>query len=308
MLIQSLNLSEEDAVLIERWWHEAQPKKFSISTLLGKSPSSSQAAAPKVQPGMTGAIIAQEQADVFDPLSALGLEYNTKRRQSIMEELNGLKYAVCDSKSPKVATPGKDKLGANSKGTPKDYRSNFQKGTRIKNAIKTRASMKDKRPKKVKDRSGACSSNSNSPKSVSHDTPNTSSATSSVTAKSTPSSSKTVSKSRPRKLQRPTENVFDGIRRALGERKSSVKSVPSLCGPRKDLTSEDPIDCVDNFRLDAIIGEGTFGQVFRGECKLTKSLVALKKVTKMKHTVPNKSSRYEWIARRKDFQSLLFEK
>jgi len=238
---------------------------------------------------MTGAMIAQEQADVFDPLSALGLEYNTKRRQSIMEELKGLKYAVCDSKSPKVTTPGKDKLGANSKGTPKDYRSNFQKGTRLKTTIKTRASNKDKRPRKVKDRSGACSSNSNSPKSVSHDTSNTSSA--SVTAKSTPSSSKTVSKSRSRKLQRPTENVFDGIRRTLGDRRSSLKAVPSLCGPRKDLTSEEPLDCVDNFRLDAIIGEGTFGQVFRGECKITKSLVALKKVAKMKHYVFNKTTK-----------------
>ena len=44
------------------------------------------------------------------------------------------------------------------------------------------------------------------------------------------------------------------------------------------MTIEDPLECVDNYRLDAIIGEGTFGQVFRGECKSTKSLVALKKV------------------------------
>lgn len=197
-----------------------------------------------------------------------------------MEELNGLKYAVCDSKSPKVTTPGKDKL-VNSKGTPKDYRSNFQKGTRLKTTRKTKDSMRVKRPKKDKEHSGACSSNSNSPKSVSHDTPNTSSA--SVAAKSTPASSKSVNKSRSRKIQRPTENVFDGIRRTLSDRRSIVKSVPSLCGPRKDLTAEDPLDCVDNFRLDAIIGEGTFGQVFRGECKATKSLVALKKVSKTKN-------------------------
>ncbi|CAG5088998.1 Oidioi.mRNA.OKI2018_I69.PAR.g12043.t1.cds [Oikopleura dioica] len=254
----SLRLSEEDSVLIERWWHEAQPKKFSISTLLGKSPSSSaQPAAAKIQPGMTGAVIPQEQmADVFDPLSALGLDYsNNKRRQSIMEELNGLKYAVCDSKSPKVTTPGKDKL-ANSKGTPKDYRSNFQKG--------------------------ACSSNSNSPKSellgVSSDATVSSTASSSSSTVKPSSSSKAVSRRSSRKLQRPTENVFDGIRRTLGERRPTLTSIPSICGSRKDLTIEDPLECVDNYRLDAIIGEGTFGQVFRGECKSTKSLVALKKV------------------------------
>ena len=33
-----------------------------------------------------------------------------------------------------------------------------------------------------------------------------------------------------------------------------------------------------NFSLDSIIGEGTFGQVFKGECLQTKAVVALKKV------------------------------
>ena len=32
------------------------------------------------------------------------------------------------------------------------------------------------------------------------------------------------------------------------------------------------------FSLDAIIGEGTFGQVFRGQCLETEAIVALKKV------------------------------
>ena len=73
--------------------------------------------------------------------------------------------------------------------------------------------------------------------------------------------------------------------RKLLQSRSSLSAhaiaAPEMCSRRAMQVSneeKDHIRLVDNYRLDSIIGEGTFGQVFRGKCQATEAIVALKKV------------------------------
>nr|XP_054504498.1 cyclin-dependent kinase 13 isoform X4 [Agelaius phoeniceus] len=60
------------------------------------------------------------------------------------------------------------------------------------------------------------------------------------------------------------------------------KRRPKICGPRHGETKEKEIDwgkrCVDKFDIIGIIGEGTYGQVYKAKDKDTGEMVALKKV------------------------------
>uniref|UniRef100_A0A8C5MLI4 Cyclin dependent kinase 13 n=1 Tax=Leptobrachium leishanense TaxID=445787 RepID=A0A8C5MLI4_9ANUR len=63
---------------------------------------------------------------------------------------------------------------------------------------------------------------------------------------------------------------------------SKNKRRPKICGPRCGEISENDIDwgkrCVDKFDIIGIIGEGTYGQVYKAKDKDTGEMVALKKV------------------------------
>ncbi|KAM6451521.1 cyclin-dependent kinase 13 isoform 1-T1 [Liasis olivaceus] len=78
----------------------------------------------------------------------------------------------------------------------------------------------------------------------------------------------------------------DDISQSPEEKKILVQSHhkkrPKICGPRHGETKQKEIDwgkrCVDKFDIIGIIGEGTYGQVYKARDKDTGEMVALKKV------------------------------
>uniref|UniRef100_A0A670JM30 Cyclin dependent kinase 13 n=1 Tax=Podarcis muralis TaxID=64176 RepID=A0A670JM30_PODMU len=78
----------------------------------------------------------------------------------------------------------------------------------------------------------------------------------------------------------------DDLSRSPEEKKTPVqphlKKRPKICGPRHGETKQKEIDwgkrCVDKFDIIGIIGEGTYGQVYKARDKDTGEMVALKKV------------------------------
>uniref|UniRef100_A0A8D2JCZ8 Cyclin dependent kinase 13 n=1 Tax=Varanus komodoensis TaxID=61221 RepID=A0A8D2JCZ8_VARKO len=78
----------------------------------------------------------------------------------------------------------------------------------------------------------------------------------------------------------------DDVTRSPDEKKTPIqahhKKRPKICGPRHGETKQKEIDwgkrCVDKFDIIGIIGEGTYGQVYKARDKDTGEMVALKKV------------------------------
>lgn len=78
----------------------------------------------------------------------------------------------------------------------------------------------------------------------------------------------------------------DDLSKSPEEKKVSVhpypKKRPKICGPRHGEIKQKEIDwgkrCVDKFDIIGIIGEGTYGQVYKARDKDTGEMVALKKV------------------------------
>uniref|UniRef100_A0A6I8Q2X3 Cyclin-dependent kinase 13 n=1 Tax=Xenopus tropicalis TaxID=8364 RepID=A0A6I8Q2X3_XENTR len=80
--------------------------------------------------------------------------------------------------------------------------------------------------------------------------------------------------------QSESEDVSDSPERKKNQ--SRNKRRPKICGPRCGEILEKEIDwgkrCVDKFDIIGIIGEGTYGQVYKAKDKDTGEMVALKKV------------------------------
>ncbi|XP_053322229.1 cyclin-dependent kinase 13 [Spea bombifrons] len=103
---------------------------------------------------------------------------------------------------------------------------------------------------------------------------------------------KSVKKEMERKLRHllsdlplpPVHTGSDDLLDSPDGKKASSKSKrrPKICGPRCGETHENEIDwgkrCVDKFDIIGIIGEGTYGQVYKARDKDTGEMVALKKV------------------------------
>ncbi|XP_078544330.1 cyclin-dependent kinase 13 isoform X2 [Lissotriton helveticus] len=77
------------------------------------------------------------------------------------------------------------------------------------------------------------------------------------------------------------ENI-SGSSEAKRKTQAQPKKRPKICGPRCGEISENSIDwgkrCVDKFDIIGIIGEGTYGQVYKAKDKDKGEMVALKKV------------------------------
>ncbi|KAM9494799.1 uncharacterized protein cdk12 isoform 1-T1 [Clarias gariepinus] len=75
---------------------------------------------------------------------------------------------------------------------------------------------------------------------------------------------------------------ISAVREALPPVQSTYKKRPKFCSPRFGEKRQTQIDwgkrCVDKFDIIGIIGEGTYGQVYKAKDKDTGELVALKKV------------------------------
>ncbi|XP_027760769.1 cyclin-dependent kinase 13 isoform X3 [Empidonax traillii] len=100
-----------------------------------------------------------------------------------------------------------------------------------------------------------------------------------VREKSKPSAPSVVAKEKDRIVALPTSTLPPlPLPPTLPEDKESDR----ICGPRHGETKEKEIDwgkrCVDKFDIIGIIGEGTYGQVYKARDKDTGEMVALKKV------------------------------
>ncbi|XP_069469394.1 cyclin-dependent kinase 13 isoform X2 [Ambystoma mexicanum] len=80
----------------------------------------------------------------------------------------------------------------------------------------------------------------------------------------------------------PGVENFSGSSEGKRKTQSQPKKRPKICGPRCGEISENSIDwgkrCVDKFDIIGIIGEGTYGQVYKAKDKDKGEMVALKKV------------------------------
>ncbi|KAF2983995.1 hypothetical protein EK904_005354 [Melospiza melodia maxima] len=100
-----------------------------------------------------------------------------------------------------------------------------------------------------------------------------------VKEKSKPSTPSVVAKEKDRIVALPTSTLPP---LPLPPTLPEDKETDRICGPRHGETKEKEIDwgkrCVDKFDIIGIIGEGTYGQVYKAKDKDTGEMVALKKV------------------------------
>ena len=269
----TIGFSTKDFKMVKSWWHQSnQPKKnpFSIASILGTCDDEASKDQPsqrtRTDPGPTTAV----------PAPA--------RRKSILDEIRDLQQSLQISMdvlpkglTPHPPTPGKEfpKTPATPLNTPKDFRSDFQKDLHQQLPPPSPTGGPQTPPEPPKDTVPApvVSSLLDLPMPNLIDIPKTAEAAS-------PAKTRRSRKRSEKGDTGPLSN--EDARRALKSRSTLdtlTLKMPSISAQRvPDSAENDSIRLVDNYRLDAIIGEGTFGQVFRGQCQLTKATVALKKV------------------------------
>ena len=258
--------------IVTRWWEKSagSPKKssrFSIASILGNKEEEKSL---ESQTSGRRKSILDEIRDLQEHLQS---QIGSKLHFETSKTPQGAKSAHKSALTPKIPTPGKEfpKTPGTPTKTPKDYRSDFQKELPVQpeNAVPemTERPSPDLRPSPVPE--GA---QITPPEAKLKDVAEASHVGSlldlpmpiipSQVALPTPTS--TPSRKKVRKEKIPPKSKNDEIRKSLKSRtlleQASVKK-PKICSDRVHVPIDDgTIRLVDNYRLDAIIGEGTFGQ------------------------------------------------
>ena len=316
--LAAIAFSTKDAKLVNSWWQlvntsqsKSQPKRFSIASILGtKENCEENEAKARDEPlGDVSSHLDLGRVGTSEDESAA----NHPRRKSILDEIRDLQQSLqgtidpsssktpqCGTKgvfekanlTPHPPTPGKDfpRTPATPLKTPKDYRSDFQKDL-PQNQNSPDIAPNSPEPAKQ------TAFNDPEPQEEPEAQPTQQPTSlldlpmpnlidlSKSTAEDCENLPKALSCARKRRKTEPSEKLSrtEETRKLLQSRSSlsaHTIAAPEMCTTRAMVSNEekDHIRLVDNYRLDSIIGEGTFGQVFRGKCQATEAIVALKKV------------------------------
>lgn len=288
----TIGFSTKDLKLVNAWWQMAnQPKKskFSIASILGVNESDNEVGKEEVKSSSV------RRKSILDEIRDLQASLQKSIDKSDDDDGRsaiapfGTKSQFDKGLTPHPPTPGKEfpRTPATPLKTPKDYRSHFQKDFPQQDQpspdIITIGPPTPPETTTIKDPTfiPIVPSLLDLPMPNLIDLPRNNEVVNEISISSkTPCAQK--KRKRLEKDDRPLTS-HDDIRRCLKPRSNlDITKIrrPTICAPRLAMAPDEDagIRLVDNYRLDAIIGEGTFGQVFRGQCQLTKATVALKKV------------------------------
>ena len=269
--LKQIGFLTNDMKIVTRWWERTagSPKKssrFSIASILGNKEE--EKCEENVASGRRKSIL----DEIRDLQEHLQNQIGSKLLFETSKTPQGQKSVHKSALTPKIPTPGKEfpKTPATPTKTPKDYRSDFQKELPVQPETAapemTERPSPDLRPSPIPD--GA---QLTPPEAKLKDVAEASHVGSlldlpmpMIPQISLPTPSPAPAKKKVRREKVPPKSKNEDIRKSLKNRavleQNPVKR-PKLCSDRVHVPIDDgTIRLVDNYRLDAIIGEGTFGQ------------------------------------------------